>query len=87
MAFYEDMLKISHAVYSALKPDKMNYELLGNWGSHLHWHVIPRYRDDPWWGNPIWIDVHPTEKRLRTVKNLDEGSYRRLKKSIIENLI
>jgi diadenosine tetraphosphate (Ap4A) HIT family hydrolase len=86
MAFYEDMLQISHAVYSALKPDKMNYELLGNWGNHLHWHVIPRYRDDPWWGNPIWIDAHPTEKRLRTVKNLDKDDYRRLKKAIIKKL-
>jgi len=21
---------------------------------HLHWHVIPRYKDDGRWGSPIW---------------------------------
>ncbi len=32
----------------------MNYELLGNTNPSLHWHVIPRYKDDPRWGQPIW---------------------------------
>jgi len=52
--FYRDMLKISSAIVKAFKPDKMNYELLGNWVPHLHWHVVPRYKTDPCWGNPIW---------------------------------
>jgi len=57
--FYRDMLKISSAIVKVFKPDKMNYELLGNWVSHLHWHVVPRYKTDPCWGNPIWtrLDV------------------------------
>jgi len=28
--------------------------LLGNVISHLHWHLVPRRRDDPRWGGPIW---------------------------------
>jgi len=52
--FYRDMLKISSAIVKVFKPDKMNYELLGNWVPHLHWHVVPRYKTDPCWGNPIW---------------------------------
>ena len=57
--FYRDMLKISSAIVEVFKPDKMNYELLGNWVPHLHWHVVPRYKTDPCWGNPIWtrLDV------------------------------
>ncbi len=57
--FYRDMLKISSAIVKAFKPDKMNYELLGNWVPHLHWHVVPRYKTDPCWGDPIWtrLDV------------------------------
>jgi hypothetical protein len=32
----------------------MNYELLGNTDPHLHWHIVPRYKTDPRWGQPIW---------------------------------
>ena len=53
--FYRDMLRISSAIVKTFKPNKMNYELLGNWVPHLHWHVVPRYKTDPCWGNPIWI--------------------------------
>ena len=31
-----------------------NDHLLGNVVPHLHWHIIPRYRTDPRWGQPIW---------------------------------
>lgn len=37
-----------------LAPDKINLASLGNAVAHLHWHVIPRYRDDPHFPNPIW---------------------------------
>ena len=37
-----------------LLPDKINLACLGNFTPHLHWHVIPRFRDDPHFPNPIW---------------------------------
>ena len=37
-----------------LQPDKINVASLGNMTPHLHWHVIPRWRDDPHFPNPIW---------------------------------
>ena len=48
------------------KPDHMNVESLGNVMPHLHWHVIPRYKDDGRWGHPIWApDVtQQPERRL-----------------------
>ena len=30
----------------ACEPDKMNLASLGNMTPHVHWHVIPRFRDD-----------------------------------------
>jgi diadenosine tetraphosphate (Ap4A) HIT family hydrolase len=39
---------------TAVQPDHINVAALGNVIPHLHWHVIPRYRDDPRWGAPIW---------------------------------
>ena len=52
--FLEDMSLVSNALSKAFKPDKMNYELLGNAMPHLHWHLIPRHTSDPMWGRPIW---------------------------------
>lgn len=37
-----------------LHPDKINLASLGNAAPHLHWHVIPRYRDDRHFPAPIW---------------------------------
>lgn len=40
-----------------LAPDKINLASLGNVVAHLHWHVIPRYRDDRHFPKPIWADA------------------------------
>lgn len=53
-SFLEDMSTIARSLSEAFKPDKMNYELLGNGMPHLHWHLIPRFKTDPFWGRPIW---------------------------------
>lgn len=42
------------ALRERLAPEKINLASLGNMTPHLHWHVIPRFRDDPHFPNPIW---------------------------------
>lgn len=42
------------AVREILQPDKVNLASLGNVVPHLHWHVIPRFRNDRHFPNPIW---------------------------------
>lgn len=42
------------AVRAAVRPDKVNLASLGNVVPHLHWHVIPRWRDDRHFPNPVW---------------------------------
>ena len=58
-------------------PDKINLASLGNAVPHLHWHVIPRWRDDRHFPKPIWAnaeraassrvapDAHDYSRRLR----------------------
>jgi diadenosine tetraphosphate (Ap4A) HIT family hydrolase len=45
---------VEQALREALSPHKINLASLGNVTPHLHWHVIPRYRDDRHFPNPIW---------------------------------
>ena len=42
------------ALRDAIQPDKINLASLGNVVPHLHWHVIPRFEDDPHFPNPVW---------------------------------
>lgn len=53
-AFCRDLHGAEKVVARAVRPDHVNVALLGNVVPHLHWHIVPRYRDDPRWGAPIW---------------------------------
>lgn len=54
----EEVTAVAAAVAAAFRPDKVNYELLGNMVPHMHWHVVPRFRTDPLWPRPIWAEPH-----------------------------
>ena len=50
------------AVFAAVAPDHINVASLGNVVPHLHWHIVPRYKNDPRWGDPIWTPNMPTTR-------------------------
>jgi diadenosine tetraphosphate (Ap4A) HIT family hydrolase len=52
--FLREMARVAEAVFRAFAPNKLNYELLGNSTSHLHWHLFPRHVDDPLPRWPVW---------------------------------
>ena len=63
--FLEEMSIVAEAVSNAFGAEKMNYELLGNGDTHLHWHLFPRTAGDiENYGNngkgPVWW--YPMEK-------------------------
>src|SRR5215471_10818480 len=62
-AYFQDMLRVARAIDRAFSPRKMNYELLGNTVAHLHWHLFPRYADDPNPRRPVWEHDHPPKTR------------------------
>ena len=45
---------VERTLRDMLQPDKINLASLGNQVPHLHWHVIPRFRDDAHFPDPIW---------------------------------
>jgi diadenosine tetraphosphate (Ap4A) HIT family hydrolase len=52
------VMRVVFAVESVLRehlePLKINLASFGNAVPHLHWHVIPRYADDPHFPQPAW---------------------------------
>lgn len=49
---------VEAAVREVCRPDKINLASLGNMVPHLHWHVIPRWRDDRCFPDAIWVTPH-----------------------------
>lgn len=54
----EEVNRAAAALAQRFKPDKINYELLGNMVPHMHWHLVPRFIEDPLWPRPIWSEPH-----------------------------
>lgn len=53
ISFMRDIQRTGRAIQEIAKPVKLNYEIHGNTIPHLHVHVFPRYRGDPFEGRPI----------------------------------
>jgi len=82
MMFLEEMSIVAEAVAKAFGAEKMNYELLGNGDTHLHWHLFPRKSGDiESFGNngkgPVWWypmdkmysdDNKPSDEELEQMK-------------------
>lgn len=50
----EVVMATERAVRTVQQPDKINLASLGNVTPHVHWHVIPRWKDDSHFPGPIW---------------------------------
>jgi diadenosine tetraphosphate (Ap4A) HIT family hydrolase len=55
LRLYEDVARVGGALARELAPLRLNYACLGNLVTHVHWHVTPRYPDDPEPQHPIWV--------------------------------
>jgi len=86
--FLKEMSLVAEAVYKAFRPEKLNYELLGNTDRHVHWHIFPRYLDDPDPLKPVWIideKIRKAENTKPTQRLLDK--LKRELKNKIEELL
>ena len=49
-AFMADVTRAAKALHAAFKPNKVNYGAYGDTGCHLHFHLVPKYKDEFEWG-------------------------------------
>lgn len=89
MKFLEEMSVVAEAVDNAFGAEKMNYELLGNGDTHLHWHLFPRVSGDlENYGNkgkgPVWW--YPKERMYSPDNRPSDTELKELKAKLYEEL-
>ena len=67
--FFADIAKVARAIHKVFNPDKVNYGAYGDTGHHLHFHLVPKYKDQYEWGGVF--AMNPGEKKL-TDEEYDE---------------
>lgn len=77
-AFMEDVVKAARAIHATFKPDKLNYGAYGDTGHHLHFHLVPKYKDGDEWGGIF--QMNPAKAYLT------DGEYSEMISKIKANL-
>ncbi len=71
--YLDEMCLLASAIEACFRPHKLNYELLGNQVPHLHWHLFPRYQDDPEHLKPVWLALDRAGQDDRERIRLEHG--------------
>lgn len=87
--YLQEMSVVAEAVSKAFHAEKMNYELLGNGDTHLHWHLFPRVDGDlDGYGNngkgPVWW--YPKEKMYDDANRPSETELAEMKALLLGEL-
>ena len=89
--YLEEMSMVAEAVCNVFHPEKMNYELLGNGDTHVHWHLFPRVTGDTPQKGPVWWlskeemwaeEKRPSESDLKTMTEKLKSEIIRLNKAL-----
>jgi diadenosine tetraphosphate (Ap4A) HIT family hydrolase len=81
----DELIAVGKTLERVVKPQKLNYECLGNQEPHVHWHVFPRYAEDPMRLAPIWL--RPEAERKAALTDDDRrGLIRALRTELVRVL-
>lgn len=59
--FMQDVARAAKAIQDAFNPAKINYGAYSDKLPHLHFHLVPKYRDGPSWGAPFTMMPEPKQ--------------------------
>ena len=77
--YMKDVARVARAISKAFSADKINYGAYADTMTHLHYHIVPKYKNGPSFGGTF--EMMPSEKVL-----LKEEEYNQLINKIKENL-
>ena len=78
-AFMGDVSRVAGAINKAFSPDKINYGAYADTMTHLHFHIVPKYKGGPSFG--ATFEMSPKNKIF-----LKDEEYNQLINKIKENL-
>jgi diadenosine tetraphosphate (Ap4A) HIT family hydrolase len=76
--YFAEIAKVAKALHAAFHPDKINFGAYGDTGHHLHFHLVPKYKDQTEWGGVFAMNPGQTY--------LSEEQYKELILRIKNNL-
>lgn len=68
-AFMHDVATVASAIASAFNPSKINYGAYADTISHLHMHVVPKYKDGYGFGGVF--EMNPQKKTLSDAEYME----------------
>jgi len=81
--FMTAVFRLESALRLSLSPDKVNLASLGNMTPHLHWHVIPRFRDDATFPSPIWSAMSDASRNTSKASSATLGDNANWQQAVI----
>lgn len=60
--YFVEVAKVANVLHKLFQPEKVNYGAYGDTGHHLHFHLVPKYKDGYEWGGVF--AMNPGEKYL-----------------------
>lgn len=74
--FMQDVKRAAAAIHRAFSPDKINYGAFSDTLAHLHFHLVPKYKDGPDWGGTFRMNPRQTYLTDAEYKSLADAVRR-----------
>ena len=55
--YFDEVAKVANVLHKLFQPEKVNYGAYGDTGHHLHFHLVPKYKDGYEWGGVFGREV------------------------------
>ena len=73
---FREVMRAADALDRTFQPEKMNFSCYGNAEPHVHWHIVPRYENDPHPGKDPWREIERFSEKMISADQAGEIAAR-----------